>query len=53
MGPPGKNSRGGLGGSLPPREHCASRSARPRPVSCATCPPTSPCRRSPASSTCR
>ena len=32
---------------------CASRSARPRPASCATCPPSSPHRRSPMSCTCR
>ena len=34
-------------------EACASRSARPRPASCATCRPACPCRRSPASCTCR
>jgi LuxR family maltose regulon positive regulatory protein len=50
-GPPG--SRGVWMGSLPPTEHCASRSARPKPGSCATCPPACPCRRSPTSSTCR
>ena len=51
--------RGGLGGALgfvPPRQwqySQKSRSPTARPASCATCRPTCPCRRSPASCPCR
>ena len=39
--------------SRPDRNGCASRSATPRPGSCATCPPSCRPRRSPTSCTCR
>ena len=51
--PPGKTAGRVWEGSLPLRGHCANRSARPRPASCAICPPTCPRRRSPTSSPCR
>jgi LuxR family maltose regulon positive regulatory protein len=51
MSPPGRVARQQCpanGEAYANPDACASRSARPRPASCATCRPACPCQRSPA-----